>query len=198
MDKIEYTYLTTVHNATFRIIGGVEITLGSNSMAKQTQILLNLRDKFPEHGDSYKKILQMFHGVLCERMKPRKLYSDNEEAVKKKIQKYDGLVLQTRKLPNQQRYVTKVQLSQNDRTSNAILGIEIRSRTRIGVCEIIDHCIEKKVEVFRVHTDSLLIRASDVEKLSEFIAENTVGMLRIKKTYPNGVKILNVNNVVPA
>ena len=106
-DKVEYIYLTTVNNAVFRIIPGVEFTRGSSSMAKQTQILLDLRDEFPEHGDFYKRILQMFQGVLCERLKPRKLYSDTEEDAKKKMQKYEGLVLQTRKLPNQQNYVTK-------------------------------------------------------------------------------------------
>ena len=41
-----------------------------------------------------------------------------------------------------------------------------------------------------------MIRKSDVNKLNEFIGEE-YGMLDIKKEHPNGVNIVNFNNVIP-
>jgi hypothetical protein len=60
---------------------------------------------------------------------------------------------------------------------------------------ILDRCSELGIEVYRVHTDSFLIKVSDKNKLQEFIGEEP-GQLVEKAVYPRGTKIIHMNSIV--
>jgi hypothetical protein len=121
---------------------------------------------------------------------------NNKDELEKILYKHEKLVMSHRKVPNSDSICVKVKLVVNKIYQNILLGVNIRSNTRRKMYEILDKCHDLGITVFRSHTDAILIKLEDKNKLSENIGDQP-GKLIQKKEFKNGVLIKNINKVIP-
>jgi hypothetical protein len=195
LDKIEYDYLIEKQGAEFEVIRGIEFSVLKTTFQWISKRIMKLSIESKGHRDIYKNILRLFHGILCERMKPKKYYVNSKDELEKILYKHEKLVMSYRKVPNSKVICVKVRRRMNSIYQNILLGVNIRSNARNKMYEILDKCHELGIEVYRCHTDSILIKQSDKSKLIEYIFDKP-GFLIEKKNFQNGVKIIHLNKVI--
>jgi hypothetical protein len=193
LDKIEYDYLTIKQNAEFEVIRGVEFTEQKSNFQRDVKQILKLWET--EKDIVYKNIRRLIHGILLERLKPKKYYCESQVVLDKILYKHHGQILSQRKLPGTEIVCVKVKRRINNQFRNSLLGVNIRSIARIRMYRILDRCHESNIDVYRSHTDSLIIKHSGKNKLANFIGDSP-GQLVQKKEFKKGVNIIHMNKLI--
>jgi hypothetical protein len=196
LDKIEYDYLVSQQSAEFEVIRGIEFSVKKTTFQWIAKRILKLSIESKENRDIYKNILRLFHGILCQRQKTKKYYVNSKDELDKILYKHEKLVMSHRKVPNSDSICVKVKRRVNKIYQNILLGVNIRSNARRKMYEILDKCHELGIEVYRSHTDAILIKQSDKSKLGEYIGDQP-GKLIQKKEFKNGAKIIHLNKIIP-
>jgi hypothetical protein len=74
--------------------------------------------------------------------------------------------------------------------TNVLYGVQIRSMAKSIMNRYFRYCDDNNIKMFYCNTDSIIIRESDLNKMTEFIDKNKIGYIKIDGIYNNGCCII--------